>query len=83
MLGELVKMIQDTRPLHKRNKNNNPIQFYHFPGLYDRQKGDIKWIIVCHWDDNFVCTKDSYICSLHFIGNNGTTKANPDPVYCK
>jgi hypothetical protein len=36
---------------------------------------------VCHRDDNFVCTKDSYICSLHFIGNNGQTKANPDHVY--
>ena len=28
--------------LHKRYKNNDP---YHFPGLYDRQKGDIKWTI--------------------------------------
>jgi hypothetical protein len=37
-------------------------------------------VIACHRDDNFVCTKDSCICSLHFIGNNGPTKANPDPV---
>jgi hypothetical protein len=62
--------------LYKRNKNNDPIQFYHFPWLYDRQKGDIKWIIACHRDDNFVCTKDSYICSLHFISNNGLTAIN-------
>ena len=30
--------------------------------------------------DKFVCTKDSYICSLHFVGGNGPTKENPDPV---
>ena len=32
------------------------------------------------WLDSFVCTKDSYICSLHFVGGNGPTLEDPDPI---
>ena len=38
------------------------------------------WIRACCHGGNFVCTKDSYICSLHFIGKFGPTKENPDPI---
>ena len=27
-----------------------------------------------------MCTKDSYICSLHFVGGNGPTKEDHDPI---
>ena len=27
-----------------------------------------------------MCTKDSYICSLHFVGGNGPTKDDPDLI---
>ena len=27
-----------------------------------------------------MCTKDSYICSLHFAGGNGPTLEDPDPI---
>ncbi|XP_046861819.1 uncharacterized protein LOC124455135 [Xenia sp. Carnegie-2017] len=47
----------------------------------DRLKRDAKrWIRACHRGDRFVCTKDSYICSLHFVGENGPTLDNPDPI---
>ena len=36
------------------------------------------WIKAYHRSDSFVCTKDSYICRLHFVGGNGPT--NPDPI---
>ena len=25
-------------------------------------------------------TKDTYICSLHFVGGNGPTEEDPDPI---
>ena len=27
-----------------------------------------------------MCTKDSYVCSLHFVGGNGPTEEDPDPI---
>ena len=27
-----------------------------------------------------MCTKYSYICSLHFVGENGPTAEYPDPI---
>ena len=30
--------------------------------------------------DSFVCSKDCKICSIHFVGGNGPTKENPDPM---
>ena len=30
--------------------------------------------------DTFVCSKDSYICSLRFVGENGPTPDHPDPI---
>ena len=67
--------------LHKRNKNNDQFNFIIFLVLWPTiGRRAYKWIIACHGDDNFVCTKDSYICNLHFIGDIGSTKANPDPV---
>ena len=38
------------------------------------------WIRSCSRPDDFKCTKDSYICSLHFVGENGPTDKDPNPV---
>ena len=27
-----------------------------------------------------MCTKDSYVSSLHFVGGNGRTEEDPDPI---
>ena len=27
-----------------------------------------------------MCTKDSYVCSLRFVGENGPTEEDPDPI---
>ena len=35
---------------------------------------------LCHRGDSFVCTKDSYVSSLHFVGGNGPTEEDPDPI---
>ena len=38
------------------------------------------WIRACCRKDTFVCTKDSYICSLHFVEKTGPTDKFPDPI---
>lgn len=64
----------------KRNANGDPVKFFHFPGAVRQNERRQKWIQACHRGDSFVCTKDSYICSLHFVGGNGPTKEDPDPI---
>ena len=27
-----------------------------------------------------MCTKDSYVCSLNFVSENGPTEEDPDPI---
>ena len=34
----------------------------------------------CHRGDGFACTKYSYICSLHFVGENSSTAEYSDPT---
>lgn len=64
----------------KRNSNNDEVFFIHFPGIkYHKDKRE-RWIRACHRGDRFVCGKDSYICSLHFVGENGPTVQHPDPL---
>ena len=41
-----------------------------------------KWVHVCG-NKGFTIdkiTKDAYICSLHFVGGNGPTEKDPDPI---
>ena len=28
-----------------------------------------------------MCMKDSYVCSLHFVGGNVPTEVDPDPMF--
>ena len=56
------------------------MKVFHFPGAVSQNERRQKWIKACHRADPFVCTKDSYICSLHFVGGNGPTEEDPDPI---
>ena len=45
-----------------------------------------KWLHACGRPADFnmqKVTKDTYICSLHFVGNQGPTEENPDPIIAK
>ena len=64
----------------KRNSNGDPVKFFHFPGAVRRNKRRQRWITACHRGDSFVGAKDSYICSIHFVGGNGSTNKYPDPI---
>ena len=69
--------------LQTKNQKGDPITFYRFPApkrwkeTAERRK---QWIIACHRGDSFECKKDSYVCSLHFVGENGPTPEYPDPI---
>lgn len=63
-----------------RNSKGSPVTFHHFPGPIEELKKRTRWINACHRADSFRCTKDSYVCSLHFVGENGPTEDHPDPV---
>ena len=54
------------------------MKFFHFLGAVEQNERRQMWIKAYHRSDSFVCTKDSYICRLHFVGGNGPT--NPDPI---
>ena len=43
------------------------VKFYHFPGPVRSAEKRRKWINACHRGDNFVRTKDSYVCSAHLL----------------
>ena len=75
----------DSRYPHLMTKNDkgDEVRFYHFPAPKRWKESAEKrkrWIVACHRGDSFVCGKDSYICSLHFVGMNGPTEENPDPI---
>ena len=55
-------------------------KFNHLPGAVRQKERRQRWIRSCHRCDSFVCTKDSYVCSLRFVGENGPTEEDPDPI---
>ena len=64
----------------QKNKCDDPVSFYHSPGPKRTEEKRKRWIEACQRGDSFVCTKDSYICSIHFVGENGPTSEIPDPI---
>lgn len=56
------------------------VTFHRFPSEKKHKERREAWIRACCRADGFVCKKDNYICSLHFIGKNGPTEENPDPI---
>ena len=66
-----------------KNEKGDEVRFYRFPAPKRwKQSAEkrVRWIVACHRGDSLVCGKDSYICSLHFVGQNGPTPENPDPI---
>ena len=64
----------------KRNSDDHSFKFFRFPGAVRQNERRQRWITACHRGESFVYTKDSYICSVHFVGGNGPTKQYPDPI---
>ena len=54
-----------------KNHNGDLVTFFHFPGQKRQTERRNRWILACSRGDSFNCTKDSYVCSLHFVGENG------------
>ena len=63
----------DSRYPERLVKDGKVINFHPFPSDKKlKERGEL-WIRSCSRADDFKCTKDSYICSLHFVGENGPT----------
>ena len=54
----------------KRNENGVSVTFFRFRGVVRLNERRHGWITACHRSDSFVCTKDSYICRIQFVGEN-------------
>ena len=74
--------LNDSRFPHllKKNANGDEVFFLHFLGSKYHGEKRRRWIQARHRGDGFVCTEYSYICSLHFVGENGPTAEYPDPT---
>ncbi len=70
----------DSRYAHREHMKN--VFFIRFP----KPKTDIekckRWAIKCGREGftSEKVTKDTYICSLHFVGGAGPTEEFPDPI---
>lgn len=66
------------------NRYGDKVFFVHFPGKKRNAAKAKTWIHACRRPkDQLNLSKLSYhhfICSLHFVGENGPTADNPDPV---
>ncbi|CAB4043638.1 hypothetical protein AC249_AIPGENE23928, partial [Paramuricea clavata] len=70
----------DSRYPERLIKDGIPVTFHPFPSERKFKKRRESWIRACCRADGFVCTKDSYVCSLHFVGKKGPTEKYPDPI---
>ena len=66
-------------PERLKTEDGKIIKFHSFPSAKKFKERREKWIRACCRGDAFKCKKDSYICSLHFLGQQGPTKENPIP----
>ncbi len=63
------------------NKYGEPVFFFKFPGKKQKEERCRRWINACRTQLTYeTLTYHHYICSLHFIGENGPTELYPDPV---
>jgi hypothetical protein len=56
------------------------VTFHHFPTEIRDKERRKTWIRACCRKDGFVCTKDSYVCSLHFVHKKGPTEEYTHPI---
>ena len=68
------------------NRYGQPVFFVRFPGKKRRVEKCKRWVDACIVGHMYkkisfeTLTYDNYICSLHFVGENGPTESYPDPV---
>lgn len=68
------------------NKYGQEVFFVKFPGKKRKIEKCKRWVNACLVEDGHkkiayeTLTYDHYICSLHFVGENGPTEFYPDPV---
>ena len=67
-------------PERLKKEDGTSVGFHSFPKAKKYKERREMWIRACHRGDSFVCRKDSYICGFHFIGKDGPTKENPNPI---
>ena len=70
----------DSRYPERLIKDGKVINFHLFPSEKKFKERRELWTRSCRRADDFKCTKDSYICSLHFVGENGPTDKDSNPV---
>ena len=70
----------DSRYPERLIKGGKVINFHRFLPRNKLKERRELWIRSCSRADYFKCTKDSYICSLHFVGENRPTDKDPNPV---
>ena len=77
----------DTRKAHLSlmvNRYGEPIKFVHFPGKVRSAAKAQRWIHACRRPTSQLSLKKlsyhQYVCSLHFIGENGPSDESPDPL---
>ena len=71
-----------------RNRYGQSVFFVRFPGKKRCVEKCKRWVDACIVRDGHMYKKisyetltyDNYICSLHFVGENGPTDSYPDPV---
>ena len=56
------------------------VKFYRFPSVAKEKEQREIWIRACRRGDGFICTKDSYVCSLHFVDKKGPTEEHTNPI---
>ena len=67
-------------PERLKREGKDDVFFLRFPGAkYHNEKRE-RWIRACQRGDAFKCKYHSFICSLHFVGENGPTYEHPDPI---
>lgn len=68
------------------NRYGQRVFFIKFPGKKRKVEKCKRWVNACLIEEGHkkiayeTLTYDHYICSLHFVGENGPTESHPDPV---
>ena len=80
VLGPWGTCKTDSRYPERLIKDGKVLNFHFFPSEKKFKEPRELWIRSCSLADEIKCTKDSYMCSLHFVGENRPTNKDPNPV---
>ena len=56
------------------------VKFHRFPSVTKEKERREIWICACRLGDVFIRTKESYVCSLHFVGKKGPTEEHNNQI---